>query len=57
MELIKKTRKQKEYQLTQEEFIGMIERNELVQACLSETMGPNWKDIYWSPMKRPFVKP
>ena len=57
MELIKKTRKQKEYQLTQEEFSSMMQAGELKPACLSQTMGPNWMDIYWSPIKRPYFKP
>lgn len=56
MELIKKTRKQKEYQLTQAEFHNMLSSNKIHPATLAETMGPNWKDIYWTPARRPFCK-
>ena len=46
---------QKEYQLTAEQFKDMQAKGLLRGACLSETMGPMWKHIYWSPAKRPYV--
>ncbi len=43
-----------EYQLTRDEWLEMM--NQLVGATIAQTMGPNWKDIYWSPVNRPYVK-
>jgi hypothetical protein len=54
MEIKSKHNKITEYQLTHEEW--MQNKLWLRQASLSQTMGPNWKNIFWSPIGRPYVK-
>ena len=45
----------KEYQLTREQFALLVKLPGYRGACLSETMGPYWKDLYWSPLGSPAV--
>ena len=37
------------------DFRGFMKAWKLRPATIHETMGPNWKDIVWSPANRPFV--
>jgi len=43
----------KEYECTWEEMKELFPN--LRGATLAETMGPNWKDLYWSPNHRCYV--
>ena len=51
-----KTRKATEYQMSQEESREAFKSGRYRGACLAETMGPNWKDIYWTAANRPLVR-
>jgi hypothetical protein len=46
-------KKYKSYFLTEQEWQNI--KSELVGATLHQTMGPCWRDIYWSPARRPYV--
>jgi hypothetical protein len=50
----KKHHKISEYRLTESQWKEVMP--ELRGATVHETMGPNWKDIFWSPMNRPYVR-
>lgn len=52
----RKTRKQTEYQMTQEESREAFKSGLYRGAGLYETMGPNYKDVYWTAANRPLVR-
>ena len=54
MEILSKHNGITEYQLSAKEWKENLIW--LKGAALAETMGPNWKDIYWSPIGRPYVQ-
>jgi hypothetical protein len=54
MKIRAKDRGRVQYDLTDDEARAMI--STLRPACLAETLGPNWKDIFWTPNRRPYVK-
>jgi hypothetical protein len=45
-------RKYKHFYPTHEQWQEMLKEGTFRQASIHQTMGPNWRDIYWTPTNK-----